>query len=130
MKELCYLLIGSTKELNKNIQKGKKELIEKIQKYNKNIMKDKIEITENIIPNRLIQLIKQSIKYQIIKNNSNNKEINSRISTLFKDIESLVIPNKLKLSFNKDHKNNIKCIEYLGIKIFKKGIKIFDKKKY
>jgi hypothetical protein len=58
--------------LNKNIENGKKEIFLLLKKYSNTIINNKNEHENNktIPPNRLIELIKQSIKFQIFLNNN------------------------------------------------------------
>src|SRR5690606_10853521 len=64
-------------------------------------------------PHRLLTLLQQAVAFQI-NNRKYHPKLSPKIDTLLFDYECFVVPNALKNMFVGGHKENIKCIEFLG----------------
>jgi WD40 repeat protein len=75
------------------------------------------EITEReqhvfVPPQRLIQLLRQAVAYQV-ECSRYHPSVTPRITTLLQDFTPLVVPNVVKTVYH-GHTKNVKCAEFLG----------------
>jgi len=63
---------------------------------------------------RLLELLRQSIAFQINQHQPFNPKIIPKIKTLYEDYNGYVLPNCLKNTFV-GHKDNVKCVDFVGV---------------
>eukprot|EP00124_Ichthyophonus_hoferi_P004443 Ihof_evm2s489 gene=Ihof_evmTU2s489 len=113
--ELCYLLTCSSLQESpayKNWEgagPAREKLVEKFE----NILELENLVPEiDIPPNRLLELLRQAVSYQIEFSRYHPKMV-PKIETLLRDFSSFVIPNAPK-AYLTGHRANVKCVEFVG----------------
>jgi len=124
---LCYLLTAKSVHDSpafkswEGIGPSREKLAEQFQSMVYYAVSDKENPNENHLPpNRLLTLIKQALAYQV-ESSRYHPKVKPKITTLFEDYTSFIIPNTYKKTFI-GHERNIKCVAFAG----KKGTKIIS----
>lgn len=114
-RDLCYLL--SAKSVQdapsfktwEGIAPGREKLVEHMHEM---INLDTMDQNVYIPPNRLINMLKQAVSYQV-RSCTHQPVIIPKVSTLLEDYVNYVIPNTL-LHTMQGHTLNVKCLEFVG----------------
>lgn len=67
---------------------------------------------EEIPPNRLVELLQQSIAYQI-EFSPYNPDLRAKVSSLVRDYHSFIVPNVTQATLT-GHSANVKCVDFVG----------------
>ncbi|KAF0728199.1 hypothetical protein Ae201684_014024 [Aphanomyces euteiches] len=115
-KDLCYLL--TCKSINEvesfrdweGVVKSREKLAEQLKAT---FELDAVPTEHvNIPDNRLVNLLHQSVAYQMEFSRYHPKTV-PKVSTLLRDFECQVLPNAVKTTFV-GHSQNVKCVTFLG----------------
>ncbi|KAJ3121100.1 hypothetical protein HK098_003971 [Nowakowskiella sp. JEL0407] len=117
-KDLCYLLTAKSVhdapsfKSWEGVLPAREKLVEQFQLM-LNFETQEREGVSPVPDNRLLQLLRQAVAYQIETSRYHLKISTPKVSTLLQDYTSAVIPNAVKDTFT-GHTGNVKCVEFVG----------------
>ncbi|KAJ1676383.1 hypothetical protein EV182_008300, partial [Spiromyces aspiralis] len=118
-RDLCYLLTAKSVQdaaMFRNwdgIVSAREKLVEYLQRVLEFEVEDRDRLSVHVPPNRMIELFRQAVAYQINTCNYRVGEALPTVPSLLEDYTPVLIPNAPKRRFV-GHQDNVKCVTYIG----------------